>query len=70
MYKEDDLFKLEETHNSILLILKLLVLEVYTWLSMRYGSIFVEQDLCKVLTDRCCEIIEKVIREKTYHFAF
>jgi hypothetical protein len=38
-----------------------LVLEVYQWLGNKYEKEFIEMDLCKVLIDRVCEIIDSIL---------
>jgi len=41
-----------------------IVLEVYLWLGNKYEKEFVELDLCQVLTQRVCEIIDSILLTK------
>ena len=50
--------------NFMYLIIDL-VLEVYLWLSNKYQQAFVEVDLCKLLIERVCEIIDQILLSKS-----
>jgi hypothetical protein len=41
-----------------------IVLEVYLWLGNKYEKEFVEMDLCKVLTQKVCDIIDSILLSK------
>jgi len=56
---EDDLKYLEEVHN---------VLEVYNWLWAKFEVEFVEIELCKVLKERVCEIIDDILLHSKIDF--
>ncbi len=64
-YTESDLDLYENIHNSKSLLLTFpIVLEVYLWLGNKYEKEFVEKDLCLVLTQRVCEIIDSILLTK------
>ena len=44
--------------------LSLIVLEVYQWLYNRFPNEFVEIDLCRILNEKVCSIIESILMSK------
>ncbi|CDW83196.1 atp-dependent rna helicase mitochondrial-like [Stylonychia lemnae] len=60
-YNENDLEVFERIHN---------ILEVYLWLSNKYPQAFVETDLCNILVEKVCKIIDQILLSKHQNSLF